>query len=159
VLALALGPFQFLPRLRARRPALHRWMGRLYLIAILLGGTGGLYMATMAWGGIPARLGFGVLALLWLGSGFLAYRSIRAGHVAVHRQWMIRNYALTFAAVTLRLQLPLSGLLGLDFTTSYAVIAWTCWLPNLLFAEWLIRRRRPAGRQQKQRLAAEQVTS
>src|SRR4051794_6103749 len=45
VLALGLGPFQFLTRLRSRHLKLHRWMGRLYLLGILCGGTAGLYLA------------------------------------------------------------------------------------------------------------------
>src|SRR5512138_3374266 len=45
MLAVILGPFQFLPRSRSRRFLnLHRWLGRTYLIGVLLGGLGGLYM-------------------------------------------------------------------------------------------------------------------
>jgi uncharacterized membrane protein len=146
VTALALGPFQFLTRLRARRPALHRWMGRVYLVSILVGGIAGLYVATMAFGGLVARTGFAALALLWLMSAFVAYRRIRAGDSATHRQWMIRNYALTFAAVTLRIQQPLASLAGIPFEAAYPVIAWTAWLPNLLVAEWLVWRMLPRRR-------------
>lgn len=145
-LALALGPFQFASRLRARRPALHRWMGRLYLgVGVLVGGTAGLFMAQHAFGGTPARLGFGFLALAWLATGVLAFRAIRAGDVAAHRRWMVRNFALTFAAVTLRLYLQASIVAGIAFDTAYPVIAWMCWVPNLLLAEWLFNRTRPPG--------------
>ena len=137
VLALGLGPFQFLNRLRVRRPVIHRWMGRVYLIGILLGGTAGLYMAFYAYAGIAASLGFGALALSWLTTGYLAYRSIRAGDTVNHRRWMIRNFALTFAGVTLRLEMmPLIMLFG--ETTGYEIVAWTCWLPNLLVAQAII---------------------
>ena len=50
---------------------------------------------------------------------------------------MIRSYALTFAAVTLRLQIPLSQIAGLSMETAYPVIAWLSWIPNLLLAECL----------------------
>lgn len=144
VVALAVGPFQFLSRLRARRPRLHRWMGRVYLMGIAVGGVAGLYVASMAYGGWVGRSGFGMLALLWLLTAAQAYATIRAGQTQAHRRWMMRNYALTFAAVTLRLQLPLAGVLGLDFEVVYPVIAWTAWLPNLLLIEWWLRRgRRP----------------
>ena len=119
VLALVIGPFQFIPGLRARRPALHRWMGRVYLLAILVGGGAGLYVATLAYGGLLAKTGFAALALTWLSTAYLAYRSIRAGDSQTHRRWMIVNYALTFAAVTLRIQLPLSGALGIPFDIAY----------------------------------------
>ncbi|MBK8802471.1 MAG: DUF2306 domain-containing protein [Fibrobacteres bacterium] len=57
-----------------------------------------------------------------------------------HHQWMLRSYALTSAAITLRLWLPLGMLAGLDFLAAYVVIAWLCWVPNLLVAEVLAKR-------------------
>jgi len=140
-LALLLGPFQFWERLRRRLPRLHRIAGRIYLgVGVGLGGLAGLYMATFAFGGAPARLGFATLALAWLYTGLRAYRAIRGGDVATHRRWMVRNFALTLAAVTLRILLPVSGISGIPFATAYPAIAWLSWLPNLLLAEWLLAR-------------------
>ena len=51
---------------------------------------------------------------------------------------MVRSYALTLAAVTLRFYLPASLANGLPFEAVYAVIAWACWVPNLIVAEWLV---------------------
>lgn len=143
MLATIIGPFQFLPRIRkGQHIKLHRWFGRIYLIGVLFGGLGGLYMARLAYGGLPARLGFASLALLWLFSGFMAYKRIRNKDIEHHRQWMIRNYALTFAAVTLRLwQIVFHGT-GIDFAIGYMTVAWLCWIPNLIVAEWLIHRQR-----------------
>jgi len=140
VFALTLGPFQFLAGLRAARPGLHRWLGRLYLgVGVLVGGLAGLYMATFAYGGLVSKLGFGLLALAWLYTGLRAYLAIRARRVAEHQRWMVRNFALTFAAVTLRLWLPASMVAGIPFELAYPVIAWLCWVPNLLVAERLLR--------------------
>jgi|MudIll2142460700_1097286.scaffolds.fasta_scaffold30897_3 uncharacterized membrane protein len=139
--ALVLGPLQLSSRLRAARPGLHRWAGRVYLGAgVLPGGLAGLFMAFHAFGGPGSRFGFGCLALAWLFTGFRAYRSIRAGDTASHRRWMIRNFALTFAAVTLRLWLPAAVASGIPFEVAYPVVAWLCWVPNLLTAELLLRR-------------------
>ena len=145
IVALALGPFQFSDRLRQKRPALHRWSGRLYLlIGVLIGGLSGLYMAQFAFGGWAARSGFTLLALSWLFTGFMAYRAIRRRDIQNHRRWMLRNFALTFAAVTLRIYLGLSVAAGFQFEQAYPVIAWLCWIPNLLLVEWLFNsRRRP----------------
>ena len=138
-LALLLGPFQFSSRLRSRAPRLHRWMGRIYLgVAVLAGGLAGLYMARYAFGGLPARLGFAGLAIGWLYTGAQAYAAIRRGDAVAHRRWMFRNFALTFAAVTLRLYLPATFILHIPFELAYPVIAWACWVPNLLVAEWLV---------------------
>jgi len=143
VVALALGPFQFREGLRARRPKLHRMMGRLYLgVGVLVGGLSGLYLAAGAFGGPAARLGFAFLALAWLYTGWKAYSAIRAGDVASHRAWMLRNFALTTAAVTLRIYLPVSMLAGIPFEVAYPAIAWLCWVPNLLVAAVLTAKRR-----------------
>jgi uncharacterized membrane protein len=143
--ALALGPFQFSARLRSRHLALHRWLGRLYLgVGVLLGGLAGLFVALNAFGGPVARLGFACLALAWLYTGFRAYRAIRARAIEEHRTWMVRNFALTFAAVTLRLWVPASFAAGIDFALAYAAIAWLCWVPNLLVAELAFNKQAPA---------------
>jgi len=137
ITALLLGPFQFSTKLRSLYQNIHRWMGRIYLaVGVLIGGLSGLYLSQYATGGIVAQTGFACLALLWLFTGLRAYISIRAGDIKQHRIWMLRNYALTFAAVTLRLYLPLSMVSGLEFTSAYVVIAWLCWVPNLVFIEW-----------------------
>lgn len=145
--ALALGPFQFSSRLRRDHPTFHRWSGRFYLGAgVLIGGLAGLYMAMHAYGGGVSRIGFAALALAWLYTGVRAYLAIRAGDVVTHRAWMVRNFALAFAAVTLRLYLPPSMIAGIPFELAYPVIAWLCWVPNLVVAEWLLTRNahRPA---------------
>lgn len=140
LLALVLGPFQFSTTLRSRRPWLHRWLGRVYLgVAVAVGGTAGLYMSYYAFGGVVAKLGFAALAVSWLCTGLRAFAAARRRDFASHRRWMIRNFALTFAAVTLRLYLPPVFILGLPFATAYAAISWLCWVPNLLVAEWLAK--------------------
>lgn len=147
MLAILIGPFQFLPGLRkGRLLKIHRWMGRAYLLSILFGGLSGLYMAQFAYGGIITELGFGALACLWLYSGYRAYKDIRNKNIEGHREWMIRNYALTLAGLMLRVWVPLSEPTGIDFTTAYRFIGWLCWVPNLLIAEWIVRRTRPARR-------------
>ena len=137
IIALVIGPFQFSAALRKNRPTLHRWLGRSYLVVgVLIGGLVGLYMSQYAFGGPVARLGFAALALLWLYSGLRAYLAIRRGAIDEHRKWMVRNFSLTFAAVTLRIYLPVSMALGIEFSLAYPIIAWLCWVPNVLFAEW-----------------------
>lgn len=139
IVALVIGPFQFLPGLRHKNPALHRWLGRCYLaVGVLVGGLAGLYMSQYAFGGPVAKLGFAALAAGWLYTGLRAYLAIRRGAVEEHRKWMTRNFALTFAAVMLRLYLPASMFAGIEFAVAYPVIAWLCWVPNLIFVEWLI---------------------
>ena len=148
MLAIVIGPFQFLPGIRKGRwLKVHRWLGRTYLLSILFGGLSGLYMAQFAYGGPITEAGFATLAVLWLYSGFMAYRHIRNKDLERHREWMIRNYALTFAGVMLRLWMPTSYALGIDFLLAYRVVGWLCWVPNLLVAEWIIRGSRHSSQQ------------
>ena len=142
-LALLLGPFQFLDRLRAARPRLHRALGYLYLVlGVAVGGISGLLLSVHSFGGLVSHLGFGLLALLWLFTGVMAVIAAKARRFADHRAWMIRNFALTFAAVTLRLYLPLFFAAGLRFESFYPAVAWLAWVPNLIIAEWWFLRPR-----------------
>jgi uncharacterized membrane protein len=144
-IALAVGPFQLNTRLRNRFLRVHRWMGRTYVICVLLGGSAALGLATMSLAGVPTHVGFGLLAVLSLFATGNAYRHIRAGDQVSHRRWMIRSYALTFAAVTLRIYLPLSQAAGIPFDSAYQTISWLCWVPNLIVAEWIILRQPAAA--------------
>ena len=135
-IALLIGTFQMNTWLRKKRLSFHRNLGKVYLIAVLLAGLGGIWLARHAMGGVFTKLGFGMLGILWLYTGINAYVSIRGGDIVSHRRWMIRNYALTLAAVTLRIYLPLSAVAGISFGSAYAAIAWMCWIPNLIVAEW-----------------------
>lgn len=118
------------------------------MVGILLGGISGLYLSFYATGGLVAKLGFGLLSVFWLTSAYQALHRVKNKKMKDHRNWMIRNYSLTFAAVTLRIWLPLFIVLfGIEqFELSYAVIAWLAWVPNLIIAELFIRQRLNKGK-------------
>jgi hypothetical protein len=140
--ALLLGPWQFLGRIRARWPRVHRWIGRSYVSLCLVGGVTGAVLAWNTTAGEEARWGFGLLALSWLTCTSLAYLAARRRDFVSHRAWMIRSFALTFAAVTLRLYIPIGMVAGLTMAAAYPAIAWLCWVPNLAVAETWLRLRR-----------------
>lgn len=140
-IALLIGPFQFKKSIRRRSIKWHRVLGRVYLICVIGAGVASLPLAFHAIGGLPASLGFGGLGAGWLITGVMAYTTIRRGDTAAHRKWMIRNYALTLAAVALRLYLPAATAAGFPFVSAYIVISWLCWVPNILVAEWFFIRR------------------
>lgn len=146
-LALLTGFSQFFPRLRKKKLGLHRTLGKIYILAVLLSGTAGLIIAYFATGGFIPALGFALLAILWLYTTVNAFTSIRRMDIQSHQRWMVRSYALCFAAVTLRLYLPIFlGLGGMDFIPAYSIIAWLCWIPNLIVAEFLIIRKLPGSK-------------
>ena len=140
--ALLAGALQVNRAIRTRHLVLHRWLGRVYVLAVLLAGSSGLALSFGSFGGPITHWGFGLMAVLWLGSTGLGFMAIRRGERTLHREWMMRSYALTLAAVTLRIYVPLTQIAGLPFEDAYRAIAWLCWVPNLLLAEWLIRRLR-----------------
>lgn len=151
-LALLLGPWQFSRWLRDRYRRAHRWVGRTYLVSVGLGSGTALVIAPYNSAAMVGFFGFGGLAVLWALTAFRGYQAVRRRDLAGHQAWMIRNYALTYAATTLRLwmgilivvQLPFAGP-DADpdalFATAYHAVPFLCWLPNLVVAEWLIRRR------------------
>ena len=134
-LALLLGPFQFIGRRDGRRARWHRMTGAVYVAACLISAPAGLMLALGTTAGPIATAGFGLLAVAWFyttGQGLL---SVLGGRYAEHRRWMIRSFALTLAAVTLRLYLPIAPLTGHEFMPAYVAISWLCWVPNLILAE------------------------
>jgi len=139
-IALAVGAFQFLTPWRVRHPRVHRWTGRVYVTACLVGGLAGGAIALYSSSGLIAGWGFFVLALLWVPFTLLALAAAMRRDFVAHERWMIRSFALTFAAVTLRLYLPV-GVMTMGFDASYPIIAWAAWLPNLIVAEAWLRRR------------------
>lgn len=136
--ALLIGPLQFAARLRRSRPGMHRAVGISYVSACLAGGLSALPLAIGSVAGQLASAGFIGLGTALMATTVIALQRIRSGQVAAHRRWMARSFALTLSAVTLRLYLFVSGVLRIDYFSAYPIIAWACWLPNILAVEWYI---------------------
>ena len=142
-LALLMGPFQFWTGLRQRHLQIHRWTGRLFLLGVALGVTGAVGLAVMAIGYWAFEVALMGLATAWLVTTAMAYYSIRKGLVALHKEWMIRAYVVTFAFVFFRVMsdyTPMSRLRpegDRDIT-----IAWACWVVPLAVTELIFQLRR-----------------
>lgn len=137
VVALALGTFQ-LVTWRGPRRTWHRLAGRIYVAACLIGAVAGLGLALTSPAGPVASIAFALLAVCWFTTTLMGWRKAVTGDFAQHRRWMLRSLSLTFAAVTLRIMIPLAEIWRLDFAVAYPAIAVLCWVPNLLLMElWL----------------------
>ena len=136
--AMLLGAFQFSKTLRRKAPVVHRWMGYGYILACVVGGLAGGTIALSSTAGPIAGWGFFLLALCWVPFTLLALRAALKKDFVAHERWMIRSFALTFGAVTLRLYLPIVGIMDWDFLPAYRIIAWAAWVPNLIVAELFI---------------------
>jgi uncharacterized membrane protein len=146
VTALLVGPLQFLRQVRSRWPAFHRVTGRIYVFACAIGAPAGLMLALGTTAGPIAALGFAIPALLWPLFTWLGYRAAVERRIEAHREWMLRSYALTATAITLRLMIPASAFLELEFVAAYRVISWLGWITNLALFEYYIRRNRGSTR-------------
>ncbi|WP_018353296.1 DUF2306 domain-containing protein [Longispora albida] len=149
--ALVLGPLQFMPKVRAHK-RIHRTLGRAYLLAgVLPSAVSAIPVA--AWSGrLLTQVGLTTAAVLWLITGGLAYRAARRRDFIGHRAWMMRNYALTFLAITARILVPVLLLVQIPFGGAHAgsigerapsmiPIGQTFgWIINLIVVEILIRR-------------------
>lgn len=145
--ALLTGGAQFARGVRTRWPAIHRVTGRVYVAGCLVGAGSGLVLAFGSSAGPVATAGFGSLALAWAASTALGWHHAREWRFADHRRWMIRSWALTLSAVTLRLYIVLAEIGDLPEVAAYQAISFLCWVPNLALAECLVRRsgRHPAA--------------
>ena len=132
-IALFVGPFQFMPNIRAKRPRLHRIMGRTYVVACTIAGVAALATAPFASGGPIAGLGFATLAFCWLAATLGAWRAAVARKFDLHRLLMSLSYAMTFGAVTLRIQIPFFFMAGFHSYSEASVwLAYTSWIPNVI---------------------------
>lgn len=139
--ALLVGPLQFLPWVRRRFPAVHRILGRVYVVGCLAGGVGGLVMAFGSTAGPIATVGFASLAVCWIVANVQGWRLAVARRFDDHRAWMLRSFAMTFAAVTLRIYIVVLPMLGMAEIDAYRASAFLAWIPNLLLVELYLRDR------------------
>ena len=140
MLALLAGFTQFSKWLLKQKPKLHRAIGYSYVVNILMvTGPAGLLMSFYANGGIPSRIAFVLLSVLWISFTAIAlYKALKKDFTA-HRIFMIRSYALTLSAITLRVwKVLLANYTDVPPLDRYRIIAWLGWTLNLLLAECII---------------------
>ncbi len=82
-----------------------------------------------------SELGFAMGSVAWFVALVMGIWAIRARQYDRHRRWMVMMAALSFGAVSFRLQLPILRLFWhMDVVFPY--LGWTCWVPNVLVVAW-----------------------
>ncbi|HXB42244.1 MAG TPA: DUF2306 domain-containing protein [Bacteroidia bacterium] len=140
VFVLLAGAVQFSEYFLCNHKKVHRFIGKMYVFIILfISGPGALVMSFYANGTTVAKTSFVLLSVLWFLFTTLAfYFAVKRNFIA-HRKFMIRSYALTLSAITLRLYaLMLPHFIHMEGRNEYALIAWASWTINLLIAELII---------------------
>lgn len=142
-LVVLAGASQFSRTLMIEKANWHRNIGKMYVgIILLLSAPAGLVMSFYANGNAVSKFSFTFLTILWWILTYLAYRKALQKQWIAHANFMIRSYALTFSAITLRLYMFLIAKIGFFSTWSateiYVMLSFMSWIPNLAFAEILI---------------------
>jgi len=137
---LIAGFTQFSAYIRKHFREIHRYSGWVYAFTVLfLAGPSGFYMGIYANGGVISQTAFCLLAVLWICFTAMAIKSAVKRDFKSHRKYMIRSFALTLSAITLRAWKYVVVLLfeprPMDV---YQLVAWLGWIPNLIIAEIII---------------------
>ena len=143
IFALLAGFTQFSSSILKGYKNIHRLMGKIYACDILfINFPAAMIMAVYANGQLPGKIAFVVLDCLWFWFTYKAVAEIKKGNVLAHKQFMIRSYALTVSAVTLRCwKIVILSFVYVEPLHLYMIDAWMGFVPNLLFAEWLIKKK------------------
>lgn len=142
-IALLTGWLQFNTKLRLRRLSTHSTIGKIYIISVIISSFASIGLGFFATGGVITSTGFICLGIIWFTTTLLAYLKIKNLQIEQHRRLMIYSYAACFAAVALRIWLPVLTIIFGDFIVAYSVVAWLCWVPNLLVANFIVRKLGP----------------
>jgi uncharacterized membrane protein len=149
ILFMVIGPLQFMSSIRTRHLGFHRWCGRVFLLASLVGVLSALAFVPMlpVFGSFSTRVGVVFASGVFLVSLVMGYASIRRRDIARHREWMIRLFAIGLGISTFRVLLPLLMLppLSATFPEAWDAVVWLGFTINLLVAEVWINLTRPQG--------------
>ncbi len=141
ILFMVLGPLQFVAAIRNRWIGFHRWCGRVFLIASLIGVLTALaFVAVLpVFGSFSSSVAVFLASVVFLISIVQGYRHIRRFEIAEHREWMIRALAIGLGISTFRVLIPiLIGLFGVSFTEAWDTVAWLGFVINISVAEaWI----------------------
>ena len=142
LIALTIGPFQFWKSFRNKFMTTHRWLGRIYLTAILFGTISATYLAWTTAIKINFSWAFSLqcLAFAWIITASMAYISVMRGRILQHKEWMIRSYVVTFAFVNFRWlsDLPIAHQLMDKFEERGPTMVWLSWTIPLLITEIIL---------------------
>lgn len=137
---MGIGLFQFIPSFVKKYRRTHQTLGKVYVFSILfLAAPSGFVLALYANGGLPAKVGFSLQCLVWWLTTLVAWYEIRKNQWQRHIEWMMRSYAVTLAAMSLRVgSYVMVYFLSTKPIETYLTVTWASWVVNLIIAEVLI---------------------
>jgi Predicted membrane protein (DUF2306). len=140
LVVIVAGLVQFFPKILKKRPSVHRFLGKIYVAGILIfAAPSGLALGFYANGGLSSKVGFVMQSIVWWALTLAAWAEIRKKKPLQHSQMMLRSYAVTLAAMSLRTEsYVMYHYLGTKPIETYLTVTWLSWVGNLLLAELLI---------------------
>ncbi|MEO8516859.1 MAG: DUF2306 domain-containing protein [Flavobacterium sp.] len=142
IFVLLAGFTQFNSLVLNKYPKIHRSIGKLYVfVVLLLAAPSGFFIGWYANGGLYSKISFVTLSVLWFFFTLKGFLSIKNKQITQHKSYMLRSFALTFSAITLRFwKVILVYLFHPSPMDVYQIIAWLGWVPNILIVEYYIYR-------------------
>jgi len=145
MIALIIGPLQFIPFIRNKYRRFHKTTGKIFLLSILVSGLAATYLSIFDSILRNGRFSFGTgtlgLVLAWFITGGMAFWAIKKRNFIQHKEWMIRCYVVTSGFTVFRLIVKalvlfdnLPYLNGID-----GISAWACWALPLLITEFILQ--------------------
>lgn len=141
LIVLLIGIFQFIPSFIQKYPIVHRNIGIMYIILILFfAAPSGFIIGLFANGGLSCKVGFCLQSIAWFLITFFAYIEIRRKNIENHINWMVRSFAITLAAMSLRTESYfMHYFLHTKPIETYLTVTWLSWVGNLMIAEIIIQ--------------------
>ncbi|MEM9326852.1 MAG: DUF2306 domain-containing protein [Bacteroidota bacterium] len=140
LVAILIGWYQFIPKLRAAKPQLHRVLGRVYSIGIIVSAITGVYLAAYSGFNLVGKISLGIVPFIWLSTVLFGYYAIIKRQMAQHQEWMARSYVVTFFFIVFVI---LSKYLPYEYFGTYAetmpLISWFSWSIPLFVYELLLQ--------------------
>ena len=143
ILIIILGLTQFSKTIRKQFNYIHKLSGKLYITLILLiASPSGFIMAFYANGGLIGKVSFILLSILWFVFTLKGYLYIKKGNYKKHKDFMVRSYALTLSAISLRFfKYGIVTVLEMPPMDTYKIVSVLGWVINLVIAEMIIRKK------------------
>lgn len=140
LIVMVVGAFQFFPIILKKKPGFHHFFGKIYIFGILFfAGPSGMVLAKFANGGLTSRVGFSLQCIVWVALTAAAWWEIQQRNWLGHTHFMLRSFAVTLAAMSLRTESYwMYYWLGTKPIETYQTVTWLSWVGNLLLVECLI---------------------
>ena len=137
IFVLIAGFTQFSRYIRTRHYWIHKYSGRLYVyVTLFLAAPSGLIIGIYANGGLPSRIAFCLLGILWFSFTLIAMLRLKQKQIVKHQQWMLRSFALAMSAITLRAwKYIIVAMFQPPPMDVYRIVAWLGWVLNLVLVE------------------------